>query len=162
MRLRAGLVKIGIMASLTLASTYAQASNEYDTNTQCAAYMDIALKDLYPVGAMQRSKAVEMTTGRYTRLAAVTMIDNISIDQAVNDFTSARDSARQDLSRQYPVALSSADSLYRYASGIDAKTNQHCIPSNRDLMEVVQTYSKQALLDRAIAVSKVMKARGES
>lgn len=161
MQSQAVLVKIGIMVSMmALASTQAQASDDH--NVLCAAYMDIAVEDLYPVGAIPHAKALEMTTGRYTRLATTSLLNQVPIDEVVTQFTSARNSARTDLYKRYPQASSSASNLYRYASGVDAKTNQHCIPSNADIMDAMGEFGRQDLIDKAIAVSKVMSARGES
>lgn len=167
MQLPAVLAKIGILGSVIVGvsvSGQALAADPYDNSVLCAAYMDIAVEDLYPLGAIPHAKAKEMLVGRFTRLASVSLQTKEPVSNVVSRYIDSRDRSRRDLlasSGLNSMRLYSSDEIFNHAQALDTKTAYHCNLSNQELESVVKKYSQADLVTQAVAVSSEIKKRGE-
>ena len=167
MQLQAASVKIGILGSLIIGlsvSGQALAVDPLDNSVMCAAYMDIAVKDLYPLGAIPPSKAKEMLVGRFTRLASVSLKTKEPASEVVSSFIDAKFIARKNIlanSQFNAMRLSPSRDVYAYAKTVDANTKKHCDLSNKELEDVVKSHTRDDIVDRSIAISVELKKRDE-
>lgn len=166
MRLQTALKQVGTSLIIGLAMTnQVMAVDSSNDNLMCAAYMDIALEDLYPLRALPHAKAKEMLVGRFVRLGAVSVATKEPISDVVSAFIAARDVARISViknSNLNNMRLYTSDQIYNYAQNLDKKVTQHCIKGNVSIEKLMATYGKEYLSDKTIEASEEMKKQGES
>lgn len=154
----------GVMAAMTI-SVPALAVKPSDDNLMCAAYMDIAVEDLYPLKAIPQAKAKQMLSSRFMRLAAASITTKQPASVIASEFIAARDQARADLikgSQLNVMRLYTESEIYNYAQAIDKKTTQHCLKGNASYEAMAKNYSVKEIVNMSVDVSNELKKRGES
>ena len=87
----------GLLVGLAMISQAQAVGSSKDDNLMCAAYMDIAVADLYPLKLIPYAKAKQMLTSRFLRLYATSRSTNEPTSTVVSNFITARNQAREDL-----------------------------------------------------------------
>ena len=163
MQLQAGLVKIVCGVSLlTGLSLPAQAVSPTNDSLLCAAYMDVAVTDLYPLGAIPYKKAEGMLLSRFTSMAAVSITTQEPISDVVTSFIEARGRVRQDLVRSSglnAMRLYTPDQILKYAKLLDAKVTKHCTPADDVLKKLMVNPGKDVVVGKFVEASKELKSR---
>lgn len=162
-----GKIGIGVSVGLLLASGHAQAQVQALSPTNdhvlCAAYMDIAVKDLYPLGGIPHAKARDMLVGRLTRLSAVTLSGKGSVSDVVSAFITTRNDARLSLVKSSglnAMRLYTPSQINSYAKNLDNKVTKHCTSSNKEIEKLMNTYTTKDFVAEVVVVSSEMESRG--
>lgn len=154
----------GLLVGLAMIGQ-AQAANSSNDNLMCAAYMDIAVVDLYPLKAIPYAKAKQMLSSRFMRLAAVSVTTNEPASTVASNFIAARDQARADLiknSQLNAMRLDAERDIRKYAQAIDKKTDQYCLKGNASYEAMANNYSVKEIVAMSVEISKELKKQGES
>lgn len=155
---------VSLLTGLAL-SSQAIAVDQSNDNLMCAVYMDVAVENLYPLGALPQDRAKQMLLSRFTRLAAINMGTKEPVEDIVSDFISVRSQVRKDLVRSSGLDAMKLDSpaqISNYAKNLDAITTKHCTLSNRDLDKLMKTHTQDDFVKKAIEVSKEMGRQDKS
>lgn len=155
---------IGLLAGMAMISQVQAADLSKNDNLMCAAYMDIAVEDLYPLKAIPYEKAKQMLGSRFMRLASVSVSTNQPISTVVDSFIESRNKARVDLiktSQLNAMRLYTEREIYAYAQSIDKKTSQHCLKGNASYEALTNGRTVEQLTAMAVEVSNEFKKHGE-
>ena len=155
----------GLLVSLAMISQVQAVDSSKDDNLMCAAYMDIAVADLYPLKVIPYDKAKQMLSSRFMRLATASITTDKPASTIASDFITARDEARADLIRNgqfNAMHLHTGREIHDYAKAIDKKTEQHCLKGNTSYEAMANNYSVKELVAMSVEISKELKKRGES
>jgi len=135
-----------------------------DDNLMCAAYMDIAVADLYPLKLIPYAKAKQMLTSRFMRLATTSISINEPTSTVVSNFITARNQAREDLLKNNQfndLRLDPERDLLTYAQAIDKQINQYCPKGNPSYEAMANSHTKDEIVAMAVEVSNELKKHGE-
>lgn len=154
----------GLLVSLAMIGQ-SQATSQTNDNLMCAAYMDIAVADLYPLKVIPYDKAKQMLSSRFMRLAAASVTTNEPASTVASNFIAARNQARADLLRTSQLNAMHLDAerdIQKYAKAIDKKTGQHCLKGNASYEAMANNHSVKEIVAMSVEISKELKKRGES
>lgn len=138
-------IGISLFAS-GLLSNQAFAANQVSDHVMCAAYIDISVEDLYPLGAIPHNKAREMLVGRVSRMAAASLMTNKSAESIVADFIAVKSKARLELVRDSGLngmGLYNQSQMLKYIKQLDIKVSRYCAPSNNKIKNFMLTHTKE-------------------
>ena len=131
---------------------------------ECAAYMDIAMADLYQLKLIPYAKANQMLSSRFMRLATTSISTNEPINAVVDSFINSRNQAREDLLKNNQfndLRLDPERDLLTYAQAIDKKMNQHCPKGNPSYEAMTNSHNTDEIVAMAVEVSNELKKHGE-
>ena len=155
---------IGLLAGMAMMSQAQAVGSSKDDNLMCAAYMDIAVADLYPLKLIPYAKAKQMLTSRFLRLYTTSISTNESISAVVDSFINSRNQAREGLLKNNQfndLRLDPERDLLTYAQAIDKQMNQHCPKGNASYEAMLNNRTKDEIVAMAVEVSNELKKHGE-
>lgn len=135
-----------------------------DDNLMCAAYMDIAVADLYPLKLIPYTKAKQMLTSWFMRLATTFISTNEPTSTVVSNFITVRNQARADLIKNNKfnnMRLEPERDLLTYAKAIDKNSAQYCLKGNASYEAMANSHTKDEIVAMAVEVSNELKKHGE-
>ncbi|WP_394211121.1 hypothetical protein [Psychrobacter piscatorii] len=154
----------GLLVGLTMISQAQAVGSSKDDNLMCAAYMDIAVADLYPLKLIPYDKAKQMLSSRFLRLATTSISTDESISAVVDSFINSRNQAREALLKNNQfndLRLNPEGDLLTYAQAIDKQMNQHCPKGNASYEAMANDYDREDILAMVVEISKELKKHGE-
>ncbi|MGP5192891.1 hypothetical protein ACTXJO_04535 [Psychrobacter celer] len=155
---------IGLLAGMAMMSQAQAVSSSKDDNLMCAAYMDIAVADLYPLKLIPYAKAKQMLSSRFLRLATTSISTDESISTVVDSFINSRNQAREALLKNNQfndLRLNPERDLLTYAQAIDKQMNQYCPKGNASYEAMANNYDREDILAMVVEISKEFKKHGE-
>ena len=135
-----------------------------DDNLMCAAYMDIPVADPYPLKLIPYTKAKQMLTSRFMRLATTSISTNEPTSTVVSNFITVRNQARADLIKNNQfnnMRLEPERDLLTYAKAIDKNSAQYCLKGNASYEAMANSHTKDEIVAMAVEVSNELKKHGE-
>lgn len=165
MQLRAGLVKIvcgvSLLASLCLP---AQAVSPTNDRLLCAAYMDVVLEDMTPLGLVPAEQFKFMFTDRLVKLSSLTLADKEAPSDVITAFVDARNKIRRETLAAAGVnamRLYSFSQVDAYGVSLFENAKTHCVEANKSLTKLMEVYTTEDFVKELSVISDEMKRQGE-
>jgi len=155
-----------VLVGLAMISQAQAVGSLKDDNLMCAAaaYMDIAVADLYPLKLIPYTKAKQMLTSRFMRLATTFISTNEPTSTVVSNFITVRNQARADLIKNNQfnnMRLEPERDLLTYAKAIDKNSAQYCLKGNASYEAMANSHTKDEIVAMAVEVSNELEKHGE-
>lgn len=140
MQLRAGLVKIVIGVSMLAGLCLpAQAAPKAQNNLMCAAYMDIMLKDIVPLGIIPNREIKTLWVNSIASISAYGAANNKSGVEAVNIFIDTRDNLRRLKYAQVGITGSlslTGAKVEAYSINLANEATPYCVAANTEISNI--------------------------
>ena len=143
----------------------AQAVSPKNDNLLCAAYMDVMLEDMTPLGLIPTDKFKFMFVNRRVQLASLTLADKELPKDVVSAFVAARDKVREDQSvavGMNDMRLFTPSQVDTYAINLANNGKAHCVKANKHLEGLMKTYTTEDFAGAVEIISNEMKAQDEN
>lgn len=153
-----------MLVGLAIISQAQEVGSSKDDNLMWAAYMDIAVAELYPLKLIAYAKVKQMLSSRFMRLVTTSLSTNEPTSMVVSNFIAVRNQARADLikNNQFDDMRSEPErDLLTYAKTIDKKSTQYCLKGNASYEAMANNHTKDEVVAMAVEVSNELKKHGE-
>lgn len=162
MRLFQNLTMVAVLVGVALS---AQAVSPKNDNLLCAAYMDVMLEDMTPLGLIPTDKFKFMFVNRRVQLASLTLADKELPRDVVSAFVTARDKVREEQSAaagMNEMRLFTPSQVEIYAVNLANNGKAHCVKANKHLEGLMKTYTTKDFAGAFEIISNEMKAQDEN
>ncbi|MBI0427165.1 hypothetical protein [Psychrobacter sp. NG27] len=151
-----------MLVSLSVPALAVSPTND---NLLCAAYMDVILEDMTPLGLIPRDKAKFMFTDRFVKMSSLSLAEGESVSDVVSEFVRVRNKIRKDQSAasgMNSMHLYTPNQVEAYSIKLAENATVHCSKANKNLESLMKTYTTQDFVNEVKLVSDEMKKQGES
>ena len=161
MQLQAAWDRIGIGVSLAVSLMFG--SQSYAATTEnvdlvCAAYMDVVVTDMYPVGLVPYSMGEKMLTDRLSYISAASLPSNKTISEVVEDYIKVRGSVRQKETAAVgmnAMRLFNANQVEQYMINLSNHGKEYCGKSKVNIEKLkAEGYTDQDFVDEMLLLVK--------